>query len=343
MRFLRPLASRRTRARALIDVSASSVAGALATYPAEGPATLVWTKRVPIIAHADEPPETAMGRALELIAGALVSEGAPVLARLSGSGRLDGVRVALDAPWQETDVRISEVREEQPFTFTRKMLARMLEQAEAEHARAESLQIEQHVIGVRLNGYQTREPIGKRAHRASLTVITSSLRHEVVEQAEAVIRRHLHLSRAAYVSGPASRFQMLRAMFPHERDLLIIDSVGRAAAISLVRTGTLAAVKECAGGDDEGTWVAAVGAVLRELATMYPLPRTVLLVAPEDEAKARTQALGSAGLGALWLSDEPPSIIPVTRVAPEELVVGPEAQPDIRLALMARYDRVAGR
>ena len=48
-----------------------------------------------------------------------------------------------------------------------------------------------------------------------------------------------------------------------------------------------------------------------QIAQLYPLPRTIFLLAREPEIFALREALGSMNFGPLGLSDNPPKVIPV--------------------------------
>lgn len=339
MRFWRSLTSGRARNHLLIDIGAHSAAGAYAAYGPDGSGTVVWTARVPITVRDREEPKAALARALDELCGVLIQGGAPALARAAGSSRIGHIRIALDTPWQVTEVHAEEVREAEPFTFTRRIMTEMLDAALAAGPADDSAEVEQHVIAVRLNGYQTRDPLGKKAKRVSLTIVTSRLRKDAIETANAAVKHHFHLSHARYSSGPALRYRVLRGVFPHERDMLIIDAVGSAGTISLVRAGSLVAVEDFATKMSNEVWEKAAEETLRKLATMYPLPRTILLVTAEGEAASRLDLLKEARLSALWLSDIPPNVISVSGAAIDGLAFGPDALPDTRLALLARYEQ----
>ena len=323
--------------RLLIDIGPASVAGACAAYlPGKAP-MLCYDKRAPIIIHPDEPPETAMERALDLICEALSREGLTALAQVAGAGRLHEALISIDAPWQQTIAHMEEMREERPFTFTKRTLASILERSREALTEDPGRAVEQHVVGIRLNGYETERPFGKTARRATLIILISWIQKRIVASASSIIRKYFRLSHPAYVSGPALRYSVLRAAFPHERDMLILDAASHTAVLSLVRARSLVAIQEFPGGEDEDAWVGAVGTALREIASSFPLPHTILLVADGADAAAHARALEGAGLGALWLSDDPQKVIPVSRIAAAQVATTAEALPDIRLALMAQY------
>ena len=322
--------------RALIDIGPASVAGACAYFDDGKPPVLTYGKRAPIIVNPEDKPETAMGRTLELICDALLAEGLPTLAQ-AGAGAFDEALVSIDAPWQQTVAHLEELREERPFTFTKRTLSSILAKSRSAIAEDASKTVEQHVVGVRLNGYPTASPIGKSAHRAALVILISWMETSILSAATEVLRKRLHISRPTFVSGAALRYRALAANFPHEHDLLILDAASHAAAISLVRGHMLVAVNEFPAGDGEELWTKAVVEALRDLAASYPLPHTILLIADEADAPAHTAAIQSSSLGALWLSDNPPKVVVVSSAPKDAVEIASDVLNDIRLALMAEY------
>ncbi|MDE2057557.1 MAG: hypothetical protein KGI78_01740, partial [Patescibacteria group bacterium] len=190
------------------------------------------------------------------------------------------------------------------------------------------------VVGARLNGYPTADPMDGVAHRASLVILVSKIAGDVGESVRKLARERFQIQAPRIVAGAALRYRALAALFPHERDLLILDATGSAAALSLVRGKTLVALHEFNVGGGEA-WAGATEGALRDLAAKYPLPRTILLAAEGDAAAKRQTALETSGIGALWFAETPPRIIAVPRVAAGAVALAPQALPDMRLALAA--------
>src|SRR6185369_4321800 len=130
----------------------------------------------------------------------------------------------------------------------------------------------------------------------------------------------------------------LHKAFPHERDTLMLDATGSMTSIALVRGGHFVAIAEVPGTDTFEEWAKHVGTELSELAKNYPLPRVIFLLAHEDKIPSLQKKLDAAKLGELWLSDNPPKIIPVAVSHMVGLVryVG-SATPDLLLSLMALF------
>lgn len=330
---------RRAESVVLIDVSAGSVAGAYARYSENETPSLLYTHRVPLEVREDEPQERALERALEILGSSLITEGAPILARHSGSGSADIILVSIDAPWKETKIRKEHFERTEPFIFTEKMVTTALEKTSV--VPPGKILTDESVIGASLNGYHVSEPYGKKAHRASVTVFTSFIDANVSKSIETTIRRLFHTTHIHAISGTSLRYQAIRAAFPYEGNALIVDAVGPLVSIELVRNNTLVAVEEESDESIKGApniWIKKITDEFVKLAERYPLPRTIFLLAQEPGISSLEQELNSATLGGLWLSDNPPKIVPVLA----SHIVGSVKQvattpPDLPLLLMALY------
>src|SRR3989344_7982612 len=208
----------RTESLVLIDVSAGSVAGAYARYKEGETQSLLYTRRVTIEIKGKEEHELAMLRALKELGDVLIREGAPVLARNTGSGSANSILVSVDTPWQETKIRTERFERETPFTFTRSMVATALEKMSIKTP-GKSL-ADESIIGTILNGYETREPYGKRVHRASVIILTSLIDEKISGGIAATLRSLFHTKNIFSITGNSLRYQAMRTAFPHEHDAL---------------------------------------------------------------------------------------------------------------------------
>ena len=322
----------------LIDISAGSVAGAYAHYKDGEMPSILYTRRLPIEVREGEQHKNAMLRALEILVNALIREGAPVLARATGSGRADTILVSVDAPWQETKVRTEYFERKTPFTFTKRMVATALEKTSIT-AEGKVL-VDESIIGTILNGYETREPYGKKVHRASILILTSFIDEKTSESIAQTLGKLFHTKNILSIAGSSLRYQAMRTIFPHERDALVFDAIGPLVSIALVRRDLLVAVVETSDtpSTDVEKWTKEVVLELTELAKDHPLPRTIFLLAQELDSQSLEQILNSAKLGGLWLSENPPKIVPVKAGHVSGFIKQvTTAPPDLHLLLMALY------
>ncbi len=319
----------------LVDIASDSVAGAYVRYEEGEKPALIYTRRVPIEVREDEAHERAMLRALKILGDILIHEGAPALARVTGSGSIENIFVAIDAPWQETRVRTERFEQKEPFVFNRNIVAEILEKNAVE---AGKLATDESIIGTMLNGYETSDPYGKRAHRATIVILTSLIEEKIARGIASVFRSLYHTRRIATISSNSLRYQVLRARFPHEHDALVLDATKSYTSSVLIRKGLFVAVSEIGAGTEEESWVHAVKDEFADIAKQYPLPRTILLLSRESDASVLRERLDSANLGSLWLSDNPPAVVPVlTSQFSDSVRHVTTAAPDLSLLLMTLY------
>lgn len=338
MSFWQTLLRGRERAKpvVLVDFGSDSVGGA---YVLSAPSTspvLLYARRMPVEARRAEPQESAALRALAVLLDALLREGAPTLARAVGSGNVGEIIVSFDSPWQKVSMRTEHLEQEMPFVFTRSLADALLEKTR-DKAFAGPF-ADERVVGTILNGYETREPHGKKAHRAEVVALSSVIEAHVAEQVVAALRGIYHTRRITPLAACPLRYLAIQRAFPHERDTLIIDAMGSATSVALVRKGMLSALAEAPGSRGGSAYARRVGAALAALAKQYPLPRTIFLLAREQDAAALRKDLDPANLGNFWLSDNPPKLVSVLPSALGALVRQSSASsPDLMLVLMALY------
>ncbi len=328
-------------AHVLIDIEAESVAGAY-TYAAEGQIpTLLYVRRLPIEIREGEIHETAMLRALTILGDALIREGAPVLARVAGSGTVKSILVSIDAPWQQTSVRTEKFEGEHPFIFTKELVDEALKNNVLVSINATQGKVlcDESIIGTLLNGYATHNPYGRSVHRASVVVLTSLIEQSVAESVTNTFRSLYHTKDITIIGGNSLRYQALRASFPHEHDLLILDATGPIISISLVRSDLLVAITQQHGGTiSSPIWIKEVSHGLDELSKKNPLPHTIFLITRDIDTAVAENALREARLGSLWLSDNPPKIVSILPSHLTAMVRQTDtAVLDLPLLLMAIY------
>ena len=360
------------RSVALIDIGSASVGGAFAHFEPLTSPTIYYTTRIPIEVREGETCTEGMLRALEVLGTTLVSHGAPVLHEVTGSGKIDEVVVSVSAPWQETRVRVGSRNEERPFAFTHQVLEDIVKEGEAKHeGRTRS---HDSVIATILNGYDIQEPFGKRVKRADLVILSSSLEEKVAHAIEKAVRKAFHAHEVSLTAFAPLCYAVIRDMFSHEKDYLILDVEGEATDLAFVKRGLLADVASVPQGTNallaaisrghttitegstgvidigrnnrfaelvgkmEEAWLSAITDVLKDFSTRHALPRTVFLLADDDTRGFLERLVDSQKVHSLWLSDEP---LAVVSLSPKHLAqyvqTRGSARGDVFLMMMALY------
>jgi hypothetical protein len=295
-----------------VDIGTSRVAGACVEFDESKTPLLVYATELPIEAHEGEATEVAMLRTLKTLGETLIRDGGPALVRAGGSAAPALVLVSVGAPWQETQVHTEHFEEAEPFVFTEKLVSKRLKEKRVDES--DKKLVDESIVGTILNGYETKDPYGKKASRASVIVLTSLIERSVAGSIITTLERLYHTKHILPIAGSSLRYQSIRALYPHERDALILDATNQdMSSISLVRKGLIVSLVHADHAPDPATWVGTITDELTEIAKSYPLPRTIFLLAREQEVNGLREKLDSAHFTSLWLSDNPPKVVPILR------------------------------
>lgn len=301
---------KRTKSVLLIDITTDSVAGAYAQYKEGGKPILLYTKRLPIQVKEGEFREHAMLHTLKVLGATLILEGAPILMRTTGSGHSDSIIVSVDAPWQTTSVRTKHFERQTPFIFTKDIVNTALEKNTT--IPPGKLLANESIIGTILNGYETRNPYGKKVHRASIIVLTSFIDEHIAVGVATTLQGLYHTKDMLLIAGSSLRYQAMRTAFPHERDTLILDTRGSVTSLSLVRKDLFVALAEVSDNvANSDNWTEQIVRKLSTLTKRYPLPQTVFLLTEESNIPLLRKTLEPMYAGKLRTSNTQSKIIPV--------------------------------
>jgi hypothetical protein len=341
MSFVKKLFRReRKETVAFIDIGARSVAGAYVRFVGKEMPTVVYTSRLPIEIQPNEEHAVAMLRAVELLTKTMREEGIPALVRAIRKHSIDSILVSVDAPWQETVVHVEKIAQENAFVFTKRVVTETVQKVTP--TEPGKVYVDASVVGTILNGYEMHDPYGKRVQHAKIIVLTSRMDEQVAMRIRGAVRGLSRTKHVALIAGTSLRYQAMRVAFQHEHDALILDATGPFPEVALVHKGFLVAAAEAPEGliAAEGVTSGDLTRGLAELAKSYPLPRTIFLLARFDQMDAVKKALDSVSFGTLWLSDNPPRIIPLLTSHMAGLVKQMSTNPpDLPLLLMALYYR----
>jgi len=367
------------RSVALIDIGSASVGGAFVHLEAFSPPTIYYTARVPIELRDGETCHEGMLRALSVLSQTLISHGAPILRETTGSARVDSVLASVSAPWQQTKVLVASKEEANPFTFTHGLMDELVGKCEVPDSGKG--RCHNSIIATILNGYDVADPFGKKVKRADLVILSSMLEEKVSSDIERSLRKHFHAHDVSLTAFAPLSYAVVRDMFPHEKDYLIIDVEGEATDLAFVKRGLLADVASVPQGTNallsaisrshttitEGTtgvidpnrnvkfadlvsrieeqWLKGLEGALKDFSSRHALPRTVFLLSEEESRGFLERVIDNNALHSLWLSDEPLSVVSLTPSHLAQYVkTRGAAEGDVFLAMMALYsDKTARR
>ncbi len=99
--------------------------------------------------------------------------------------------------------------------------------------------LEQKVMQIKLNGYETSKPFGKAARDAEVNIFSSFIDSLLLNRVKDVALHSFHPKRLEVHSFPGIAYSVIRDIFPHQDDFLIVDAGGEATEISLIKNGGL--------------------------------------------------------------------------------------------------------
>lgn len=221
----------------LITIGSSACSGAYVEYREDDIPTIHYSTRHAIEPRDGEELKDAMLRTLEQVGQDLIEKGAPALRRATGSGSVQGVLISVAGPWQETKVRTQAVQPGKPFTFTHTILSEVL--ASGPSVPENRVSNGDSVIATILNGYDVPDPFGKKANRAEIVILSSTLDKAVTEQIRTIIRRLYHTHSISFAAFAPVTYAVLRDLYPHERDFLVLDVASEDTDLAFVKGGLL--------------------------------------------------------------------------------------------------------
>ena len=362
--------TKRAASAVVIDIGSTSIGGAYVRFPGSASPVVDFTLRMPIEAPGDGTrPDVYLQRALHTLVSALIETGLPAFAR-QGGHHPDRVYVSVGAPWQETNMETETIAHEKPFTFTQGMLAQALSR-HADLMKGRRV-LHKEIVATLLNGYETPEPVGKRASRAEILTLSSLMDSELMSLITTEVKRLMPTGGVLIAPFQSLAYAVLRSQYPYEKEFVLMRVSGEVTSLLFTSRGlvTHAAqvpvglkdieglldaqmrilpvngrppvpMAQAASADIGRAWMEGVKTGLKEYTERHALPRIMYLVAPEFASASLKRLMDTPDLRALWLSDEPLTVIPViSRLLSSLIQHQGEAEPDVMLDLIVLFARL---
>ena len=329
---------------ALIDIGSASVGGAYVYYVKNAQPVIYYTVRAEINVREGESITDSMLRSLEFVQGHMTAQGAPQLRRETGNGSVEKVLVSVAAPWQHAVVTTTPFEENRPFTFTHAHIDTVTRASEVTEG---CISLGHTVIATLLNGYQVPNPFGKRASRAEIVMLASSMERDAADRIETSLRRAFHTSAIEMTGFSPVAYTVFRDLYPHQKDFILLDVTGKGTDVLFVKHGIMKHVATVPQGthdllqtaslswrkqhEDETTtehrsvnvifkhetraieavWIESLRDALQGFAVSDALPHTIFLLADTRVRDYLKRTVETSTLSSLWLSDTPLSVITV--------------------------------
>lgn len=149
------------------------------------------------------------------------------------------------SPWFVSQTHILKIQQAEPVVFCESIIKKMLEEAEKNFLSEDSTKtnslstkdlkiIERKITRIKLNGYQTHNPIGKKANTIEAALFLSALPETLISLIEDLIDRLWHRIKIEHHTFPLASFAMLRNEFNTYGSFLIVNIADNVTDISLI-------------------------------------------------------------------------------------------------------------
>ena len=170
--------------------------------------------------------------------------------KAGGGVRVDQAFCVLASPWYASQTRLVHYNQEVPFVVTEKGLAKLI-QKEIELFRDSKLFVRSKVgdvvpeimesknIQMKLNGYEVRNPFGKKTSELEIALYISMIPANIHRSISESIRKFWHVPDVHFSSFSFTTFDVIRDIFTEESSLLFMDISGEVTDISLAKDNVL--------------------------------------------------------------------------------------------------------
>lgn len=155
----------------------------------------------------------------------------------------------LASPWYASQARTITYSRPKEFLFTKKfareLIERDLKAFESTYIKnyaeigAPADTIENKIVDIRLNGYATPEPFGKRARELSLHLFFSMSPRALLESFEHAIHRTQKIIPVSFHSFAFTSYVVARDTIARSVDFLLVDAAGEMTDVSVIKDGIL--------------------------------------------------------------------------------------------------------
>ena len=225
------------------DIGSSSVGGVFFCTQKSGIPKIITTVREPITLEKDIDASQFLAltmKSLDIVAGKIYK---------AGLGAPKSIFCVLSSPWHVSQTRVIKLEKNTPFIFTAKLanelvkkeIALFEEEYLVKYPNTESKvrSIEFKNIKTMLNGYETPNPLNQKAKELEMTIFISISPEQVLKKVEETVRSHFNFEDIKFSSFILSSFSVVRDMYIHNEDFLLVEIGGEVTDIAMAKKNVL--------------------------------------------------------------------------------------------------------
>jgi len=227
----------------ILDIGSGSVGGAVVlSSPKISKPKILYTFRTPIV--------LAKNLNFERFSSVMLAALKDVLVKIeqNKAGAPENIFCFLASPWTASQTRTIKLKKNSPFRFT-KELARNFVEKEIRNFQNTHLKrfeqigskmrlLEKEYFQIKLNGYKTNNPLGKRSGDFEIDLFVSIAPEKILGLIEYQIRKFFNLP-IHFHSFIFPSFLIIRDLFPKCSDYIFMDIAGEITDVSIVKNDIL--------------------------------------------------------------------------------------------------------
>ncbi len=158
----------------------------------------------------------------------------------------------LASPWYASQTRVVNLRKRDPFIFTEELFLELVKKEsnafKNEHIKGRFKKaaeednlvlIEQHIVQLKCNGYETENPFGKKVKTIEMPLYLSVAPEIVLEAFSTSVKNVFPKIEIVFGTFPLAYFFAARELYPKFDDALLVDVSGEVTDIAFVLNGAL--------------------------------------------------------------------------------------------------------
>ena len=238
------LRSNKGKVVVILDIGSGSIGGAIVSYDGDKKPKILFSVRESIVFQNEFK--------FERFLSSMLSATEKVLKKISDSkkGKPKKIFCILAAPWYVSQAKTAVFKDEKTFIVTEKRVSKIIAHEvntlkknfdahykDLTESKAEIIEVKN--IHMKLNGYETSMPYGKKAKRLEASLYISMSAGQVLHALREKIQKILSLNDVVFNSFSLAAFDTIRDIYSEKQNFIFIDIGGEMTDISVTRDGTL--------------------------------------------------------------------------------------------------------
>ncbi len=234
-----------------LDIGSKSAGGVIFSKGPDGKAKLLYTTREKITFQktlTGENLSTAMLKALDLVLFHLEKYGIEHLQQSGVRYSVGNISTTISSPWHASETKTLTLKFDSPSLVTETVVRELLGEEEKSFEEqfggggsgALTFEVlECKIIEMRLNGYPTAKPYGKKAKELEIQMFGSIIPARTLQTIENFIGKRFPESRLEFHTFSATAFASIRDLFPELDSFLLVQVGGEVSDVTIVKKGIL--------------------------------------------------------------------------------------------------------